>query len=46
MGVSRHYPLERVRIAMIVAGGMSNHVHYPSLASFDDVEIVGICAID
>jgi len=28
---------------MIGAGGMANSVHYPSLASFDDVEIVGIC---
>jgi predicted dehydrogenase len=25
---------------------MANHVHYPSLASFDDVEIVAICDID
>ncbi|MEI6513747.1 MAG: Gfo/Idh/MocA family oxidoreductase [bacterium] len=32
----------KVRIAMIGAGGMANGVHYPSLASFDDVEIVAI----
>lgn len=37
---------KRVRVAMIGAGGMANSVHYPSLASFDDVEIAGICDID
>lgn len=37
---------ERVRIAMIGAGGMANGVHYPSLASFDDVEIVAVCDLD
>src|ERR1051326_8500906 len=46
MSVNRRPPLERVRIAMIGAGGMANHVHFPSLASFDDVEIVAICDID
>jgi virulence factor len=34
---------ERVRVAMIGAGRMANNVHYPSLASFDDVEIAAIC---
>src|SRR4051812_36365583 len=33
----------KVRVAIIGAGRMANNVHYPSLASFDDVEIVGIC---
>jgi len=33
----------RVKIAMIGAGGMANHVHYPSLASFPDVQIAAIC---
>lgn len=32
----------KVRIAVIGAGNMANNVHYPSLASFDDVEIVGV----
>jgi predicted dehydrogenase len=32
-----------VRVAMIGAGRMANSVHYPSLASFDDVEIAAIC---
>ena len=32
-----------VRVAMIGAGRMANNVHYPSLASFDDVEISAIC---
>ena len=31
---------------MIGAGGMANSVHYPSLASFSDVEIVGVCDMD
>jgi virulence factor len=38
--------LEKVRVAVVGAGGMANQVHYPSLASFDDVEIVGICDLD
>jgi len=36
----------KIRVAMIGAGSMSNKVHYPSLASFDDVEIAAICDID
>lgn len=36
----------KVRIAVIGAGEMANRVHYPSLAAFDDVEIVGICDLD
>jgi len=32
-----------VRVAVIGAGQMANLVHYPSLASLPDVEIVGIC---
>ncbi|NLS79489.1 MAG: Gfo/Idh/MocA family oxidoreductase [Chloroflexi bacterium] len=35
-----------VRVAMIGAGRMANSVHYPSLASFADVEIAAICDID
>lgn len=35
-----------VRIAMIGAGGVANAVHYPSLASFDDVAFAGICDLD
>jgi len=31
---------------MIGAGAMANSVHYPSLASFADVEIAGICELD
>ena len=27
-------------------GNFANKVHYPLLASFDDVEIVGICAFN
>jgi len=36
----------KVRVAMIGAGGMANSVHYPSLAFFDDVEMVAICDLD
>ncbi|MGQ9555151.1 MAG: Gfo/Idh/MocA family protein [Anaerolineae bacterium] len=37
---------DKLRVAMIGAGGMANRVHYPSLASFDDVEIVAISDLD
>lgn len=37
---------ETVRIAMVGAGEMANRVHFPSLASFDDVEIAAVCDID
>ncbi|MDF1515532.1 MAG: Gfo/Idh/MocA family oxidoreductase [Anaerolineae bacterium] len=40
------YVKDKVRVAMIGAGVMANRVHYPSLASFDDVEIAAICDID
>ncbi len=36
---------EKVRVAMVGAGNMANTVHYPSLASFPDVEFAGICDI-
>jgi predicted dehydrogenase len=35
-----------IRVAMVGAGGMANSVHYPSLTSFDDVEIAAICDLD
>ena len=38
--------MNNVRVAMVGAGSMANSVHYPSLASFDDVEIAGICDLD
>ena len=38
--------MSKVRVALIGAGGMANRVHYPSLASFDDVELVGLCDLD
>ncbi len=38
--------MDRVRVAMIGAGSMANSVHYPSLASFPDVEIAAICDLD
>ncbi|HOS93159.1 MAG TPA: Gfo/Idh/MocA family oxidoreductase [Armatimonadota bacterium] len=37
---------EVIRAAAIGAGSMANAVHYPSLASFDDVSLVGICDLD
>ena len=36
----------QVKVAMIGAGGMASSVHYPSLASFDDVEIAAICELN
>jgi len=38
--------LDRVRLALIGAGGMANTVHYPSLAEFPDVEMAALCDID
>jgi predicted dehydrogenase len=38
--------LSRVRVAMVGAGDMANRVHYPSLASFDDVEMAAVCDLD
>lgn len=32
-----------VRVALIGAGAMANRYHYPSLATFPDVELVAIC---
>ncbi len=37
---------DKLRVVMIGAGTMANKVHYPSLASFDDVEIAAICDRD
>jgi virulence factor len=37
---------QRVRVAMIGAGSMANAVHYPSLRSFDDVEIAALCDLN
>jgi len=38
--------LKKVQVAMIGAGDMANRVHYPSLASFEDVEMVAICDLN
>ena len=35
--------MDKVKVALIGAGGMANAVHYPSLAEFPDVEITGLC---
>ena len=37
---------DRTRVAFVGAGGMANNVHYPSLNSFDDVEIAAICDLN
>lgn len=37
--------MDRIRLALIGAGGMANAVHYPSLAEFPDVEMTGLCDI-
>jgi virulence factor len=38
--------MSAVRVAVIGAGRMANLVHYPSLASIPEAEIVGICDVD
>jgi len=38
--------MDRVRVAVIGAGGLAAREHYPALASFDDVELVGACDLD
>lgn len=38
--------MNKVRICMIGAGAMANKVHYPSVASFEDVDLVGICDLN
>ena len=35
---------KKVKICIIGNGEFANKVHYPSLTSFEDVEIIGICA--
>lgn len=39
-------PKIKARVCIIGNGSFANKVHYPSLASFDDVEIAGILAFD
>ncbi|MEQ7005771.1 Gfo/Idh/MocA family oxidoreductase [Actinopolymorpha sp. B17G11] len=36
----------RARVVLVGVGAMTQRVHLPSLASFDDVEIVGVCDLD
>jgi virulence factor len=38
--------VDKIRVAVIGAGNLANQMHYPSLASFEDVEIVGISELD
>jgi len=38
--------LKKLRVCAIGAGQMANRVHYPSLASLEDVEMVAVCDID
>jgi virulence factor len=38
--------MDRLRVAVIGAGEMANRVHYPSLSSFDDVEVAALCDLD
>jgi predicted dehydrogenase len=35
--------MDKVRLALIGAGGMANAVHYPSLAEFEEVEMAALC---
>lgn len=38
--------MAQTRIAFIGCGSMAQKVHYPSLASFDEVELAAICDLD
>lgn len=38
--------MAKVRVALIGAGSMANSVHYPSVTSFGDVQIVGLCDLN
>jgi predicted dehydrogenase len=38
--------MNKLKVVMIGAGGRANQVIYPSFATLDNVEIVGICDID
>src|SRR5712692_8567166 len=38
--------MERVKIGFIGAGGMANHVHYPSVAEDPRAELAAICDLD
>jgi predicted dehydrogenase len=44
--VSRAGELKIVRVAMIGAGHLASHMHYPSLAALPAVEFAGMCDID
>ena len=35
--------MDKIKVALIGAGKMARTVHYPSVAMFEDVEIVGLC---
>ena len=36
----------KIKIAVVGAGNHANAVHYPSLASFEDVEIIANCDLN
>jgi predicted dehydrogenase len=38
--------METVKVGFIGAGSLANAMHYPSLAEFEDVQIVAICDLD
>jgi predicted dehydrogenase len=38
--------MDRVRIGFIGAGGLANHVHYPSLAEDERVQLTAVCDLD
>ena len=37
---------QKIRVVVIGAGAMANKVHYPALASFDDVEVAAVVELD
>ena len=37
--------MEKVKVALVGAGGMANSVHYPSLAEMSDVHLAALCDV-
>lgn len=46
MTAAKKKAVKKVRVAIVGAGDQANYVHYPSLASMNDVDIAAICDID
>ena len=43
---TRREKVQKLRVCVIGAGQMANRVHFPSLTSLEEVEVVAVCDID